>query len=510
MVEALKGDADLVPKNGDGVIMAYELATFLREDVSRRADDARHEQAPCLWSLGKNDSGEFIFLVPGHRLNLPPAPELKEENNPYRGLRLYEESDAGLFFGRDKVVEDLVAVVKKQPLTMVLGASGTGKSSLVHAGLLAYPRKIAAASGAADAEVAGDAVLYGKDAVAEGVFHRLLMRPADAPATPLRELMTRLSKAEAEAQIGSPSESVTDETPAAAAAAFSAWFAADPQRHLLLVIDQFEELVTLCSNAVRSAFLDFLADLLDREPDRLRVVLTLRSDFEPQFADSALQRHLQAGKETSEARFLAPPLQHHEFREIIEKPASERVLFFEPPALVDRLITEVIQMPGALPLLSFALSELYLKYVERQTAAQQRGEIIDRAITAEDYRQLGGVVGALSKRATEEYDACDETHRRTMQRVMLRMVATEGELARRRVPRDELIYPSTEETTRPARWSSAWRRRGWSSAAAPTAAITAMLGASTSSRPTMHSSAPGASSWSGNGKRSLTSLCNAK
>jgi hypothetical protein len=470
---------------------------------------------PCFWSLGKEQSGEFIFRVPGHALNLPRAPELKADDNPYRGLKVYEEQDAGLFFGRDKVVEDLAKAVARQPLTMVLGASGTGKSSLVRAGLLSYPRKIAAANGVPDAEKPSDAVLFGKDASAEGVFHRILMRPADAPAAPLRELMTRLSRAGSPAPGPAPIGSVTDETPDAAAAvsgrissdaeeeashavlsgkdgaagsvvqhilmrpaavlttplrwlikrprkepsgapsesatavaAFSSWFAVDPKRHLLLVIDQFEELITLCHDRERAAFLQFLADLIDRERERLRIVLTLRSDFEPLGRESVLERHLAADRKDGEARFLVPPLQQDELREIIEKPASERVLFFEPPALVDWLINEVIQMPGALPLLSFALSELYLKYVERHQTAQQNGKIINRTITEADYREVGGVVGALGKRANEEYETFDDKHRRTLQKVMLRMVATGGELVRRRVPYSELIYSRKEETQR--------------------------------------------------------------
>ena len=86
----------------------------------------------------------------------------------------------------------------------------------------------------------------------------------------------------------------------------------------------------------------------------------------------------------------------NELREVIEKPAQERVLYFDPPELVDQLINDVVQMPGALPLLSFTLSELYLKYLQR------RGS--DRTMRESDYNQLGGVMGALTNRATEEYE----------------------------------------------------------------------------------------------------------
>ena len=82
-----KGDADLVPKGqGDGVITATELYLYLRQQVEVQAEaQASHEQTPGLWPLNKHRKGEFIFLVPGHPLNLPAARRLTEQNNPYLG-----------------------------------------------------------------------------------------------------------------------------------------------------------------------------------------------------------------------------------------------------------------------------------------------------------------------------------------------------------------------------------------------------------------------------------------
>ena len=123
-----------------------------------------------------------------------------------------------------------------------------------------------------------------------------------------------------------------------------------------------------------------------------------------------------------------------ELREVTEKPAAARVLFFDPPELVDALIDEVIQTPGALPLLSFTLSELYLKYLKRQERAQRDGVTVERSLTAVDYQALGGVIGSLRTRANDIYAGLDATQQATMQRIMLRMVAVDGgELARRRV-----------------------------------------------------------------------------
>jgi hypothetical protein len=142
------------------------------------------------------------------------------------------------------------------------------------------------------------------------------------------------------------------------------------------------------------------------------------------------------------ARVVVPPLTQDELREVIEMPASARVLFFEPHALVDRLINDVVHTPGALPLLSFTLRELYVKYV-------QEGRD-NRSLSLEDYEALGSVGGALRNRATEVYERLpDDAHRAAMRRVMLRMVSIEGgELARRRVPDAELVYGDPAENRR--------------------------------------------------------------
>jgi len=134
-----------------------------------------------------------------------------------------------------------------------------------------------------------------------------------------------------------------------------------------------------------------------------------------------------------------------ELRQAIEGPALKQALYFEPPELVGQLIDEVGQMPGALPLLSFTLSELYIKLYDRWT----KDNATDRALRIKDYEELGGVTGALTRRATQEYEALDEKHRATMRRMMLRMVAIEGGgVARRRVPESELAYSDAEESKR--------------------------------------------------------------
>jgi WD40 repeat protein len=138
-------------------------------------------------------------------------------------------------------------------------------------------------------------------------------------------------------------------------------------------------------------------------------------------------------------------MSREELRQAIEEPAAKRVMYFEPHTLVDCLIDEVAQMPGALPLLSFTLSELYLRYLRSERA----GERNNRAITQEDYKAIGGVMRSLTQRAEQEFNALvqeNPDYASTIRHVMLRMVVIgETSLARRRVHLSELDYPEPKQ-----------------------------------------------------------------
>lgn len=413
LFRALAGEADLIPpaRNnrpaGDGVITATELYLFLRECVEQSVGTVGGRQTPGLWPLPKHDKGEYIVLVPGREPDLPPAPELTDKINPYRGLQSFDEEHSRLFFGRSALIADLHEHVKSFPLSVVLGASGTGKSSVVKAGLLPALR-----SAQGEDWVVLPVIRPGKSPLAE-------LAAVQLPDEPHRN--ERLVDADAFAhRVGN-------------------WAAATPPGRLILVIDQFEELVTLCTDTdERRIFVECLHRAIGAHVDRLRIIVTIRSDFEPQLAGGPLIDYWNA------SRVVIGPLTREEFREVIEGPAAVRTLYFEPAELVDRLVDDVLQTPGALPLLSFTLRELYVMHVKRQAG--------DRSLRLEDYYTLGCVGGALRTRATEEYEQLpDDAHRETMRRVMLRMVSTEGgELARRRVPKTELVYKDPEENRRVA------------------------------------------------------------
>lgn len=401
LFEALAGEGDIIPRGkGDGVITATELFLYVQQRLLSAALEAGRQQTPQLWPLSKHEEGEYIFLAPGADVDLPKAEPLTFDRNPWKGLASYEAADASLFFGRRAAIDALTAEVTAKPFVAVLGASGTGKSSLVRAGVIPTLR--------------------------EDARWRVL-----EPARPATEPFEAIGRAVAPLGVGT--------APATAdgiAATVAAWVAAHPGRTLLLVLDQAEELVTMARAAsAREAVLALLARLLDTHPHACKVVITLRSDFEPQFDRSALAAAWKAG------RFVVPPMSRADLKEVIERPASERVLYFEPPALVDALLDDVVNNPGGLPLLSFALSEMYVRYVTRQSN--------DRALTRDDYDALGGVVGALRSRADAEFGALDPAHQASMQRLMLRMVSGgAGSLVKRRVSDAELEFADAAETAR--------------------------------------------------------------
>lgn len=403
LFEALEGAADIVPRaGGDGLITATELYLYVEDRLQAAMIDAgAARQTPRLWPLSRHEKGEFVFVAPGKALSLPPAPPLTADANPWRGLASYEKGDAGLFFGRDAAVAALQEAIEQKPFVAVLGASGTGKSSLVKAGVV--PRL---------------------ESDSRWVVLPVV-RPGTAPLDALRHAVAALGPGAGAAA-----------TPAAVAAAVAAWCGDHPGQRLLVVVDQSEELVTMARAATaRDTVMTLLAQLIDAHPLQVTVVVTLRTDFEPQFDRTALAALWADG------RFVVPVLSRADLTAIVEQPASARVLYFEPPALIDTLLDDVVNTPGGLPLLSFALSEMFIRYVGRQSS--------DRALTRGDYDAIGGVVGALRARADAEYEALDDAHRASMRALMLRMVSGgAGSLAKRRVSDAELEFADDGERAR--------------------------------------------------------------
>jgi Caspase domain len=368
LYDALSGKGDIVPADGgDGIITATELYLYLREQVElpTLAVNMRLRQTPAIFTMPKHDKGEFIFFAPHHRLNLPPIPK----SNPFKGLQSFNETDKELFYGRDRVIKQLLDRVMGQSLTVVSGASGTGKSSVVKAGLIPQLR--------------------------EKKYTVLpVIRPTQKPLEVLASV----------------------ELP-------------ENKRRTVFVIDQFEELLTQSNDDDRQGFIKVLRGYIT---EGLTVIVTVRSDFEPQFeTDNWADWH--------KGRFIVPPFTVDELREAIVRPTVQEVLQFDKPQLIDQILQEVVQSPGALPLLSFTLSELYEKYV---TSGRN-----DRLLMEDDYKSLGGVIGSLRKKADKIYSELDNLHQNSMRNVMLRLVSLSGgEYAGKRIFKTDLAFTNVAET----------------------------------------------------------------
>ena len=143
--------------------------------------------------------------------------------------------------------------------------------------------------------------------------------------------------------------------------------------------------------------------------------LSGKSRVEPQVSAGDLKADWNAG------RCTVPPFSLEELKEVIVMPTMQEVLIFDPPELVDEIVGDVVQSPGALSLLAYALSELYEAY----RASGRR----DRALRKTDYERLGGVMGALRSKADNLYQTLEPAQQATMRKIMLRMVSVEGDLA---------------------------------------------------------------------------------
>lgn len=344
--------------------------------------------------------GEFVDALLGALGGRPSPSRVVAERvvNPYKGLAAFEEHDAADFHGRDRLVDRIIAALEPGVggrLVAVVGPSGSGKSSLVRAGLL--PRLRAGAIPGSERWFV-TSMVPGTDPFRE--LERALARVATTPTAGLA------------ARMASTSDGIAAVVDAVAG----------DDTGVLLVIDQFEELYThVDSDGRRQDFLDRLYSAVTADAARLRVVLTVRADFwDRPLSHSGLAQVLET------AAVMVTPLAADELEAAITRPAR-RVGADLEPGLVSAVVADVHDRPGALPLLQYALTELF------EHCRGRRLELVS-------YQRLGGVVGSLARRAEELYAGMSDEERAAARRVFSRLVAPgEGDAdARRRVVRSEL------------------------------------------------------------------------
>jgi hypothetical protein len=312
----------------------------------------------------------------------PDRPPPSLESAPYPGLAAFQISDAARFFGREKLLAELLEHVRSHRFVGVFGASGSGKSSLLRAGLAA--------------QASGPVVV---------------MTPG---VSPLEECAVRLGALTGDSAAMLHTEFAAD--PGNLHLRISQALA-DSSEDLLLIVDQFEEIFTLGADS--GPFIEALVHAATTERSRVRVVLGVRADFfghcgsVPALRDALRDRTVLVGAMTPD-----------ELREAVTRPAAEVGLTVET-ALVTRIIADAGKESGALPLVSHALRETW----------QRRQGI---ALTLAAYEAAGGIQHAIARTAEAVFTHLDPAQQAAARQVFLRLVAISDEDTKRRLRRAEL------------------------------------------------------------------------
>jgi len=341
---------------------------------------------------------ELIQSLPGYT---PPDSYFIEDYdprdlpNPFRGLEAFLEVDAAYFFGREDVVKDLLSRLRdpqRPRLLAVVGASGSGKSSLVRAGLIPAMRQ------------------------QFPFWETLTIKPGNHP---LNDLADRLQE-----RLGVEAERTRERLRATQSALddiAAELLAGKPEEaRFVLVIDQFEEIFTLTSDDERKAILDLLVFAIQHEGGRVQVIFTMRADF-----FDRLSAVPELAKLVRENLDIATEMTPEQLRRSIEEPARRVGVMYEE-GLVETILEDVRAQPGSLPLLQYALKALFERKIGRQ-------------MKREAYETLGGVKGALATRAEGIYTALDAAQQEVLRRIFLRLIDVgEETVSRRRVVRNDL------------------------------------------------------------------------
>jgi formylglycine-generating enzyme required for sulfatase activity len=319
-------------------------------------------------------------LTPEARISTLPA------GNPYRGLHAFEAEHSGAYFGRDSEIRTLLERLRTDPFALVTGDSGVGKSSLCRAGVL--PR------------------------VADWLEKRrawssLIVAPG---RNPVRALAAGLAPVLGRDEEALAAEMLDD----ASAVARGLRSALGSGAGLVLFLDQAEELVTVGDPKEAAAAADVLGWLAVPSPG-IRLLASVRGDFLSRLA--TLPR---LGEEIPRALYFLRPLSRERLREAIRGPALAKGVTFESDALVEELVESTARAEGGLPLLQFALAELW-------DAKGEGGSVI----TAAHLRAIGGVGGALTRHADEVLGRMTPAERAAARKVLLRLVTPGGSRAHR-------------------------------------------------------------------------------
>ena len=302
--------------------------------------------------------------------------------NPYQGLAAFEEEDADFFFGQENFINKLVEVTQNQPLVGIIGPSGSGKSSVVFAGLIPKLRQ-------------------------QGNWLIEVFRPGKEPFLALASALVRQLEPEAgETQFLRESVGLASDFQQGRITVqqvISRILERNPGKQLLLVADQLEELYTLCPvKEEQERFANELLAAITQE--NITVVFTLRADF---YGYVLSYRPFRDALQEYTPQLLSS-MKREELQAAIELPAQKLDVQLEEN-LTQRILDDVGEEPGNLPLLEFALTRLWEKQKNRE-------------LTHQAYQEIGGVKKAIANHAEQVYQKLSETEKQQAQRIFVQLV----------------------------------------------------------------------------------------
>lgn len=335
--------------------------------------------------------------------------------SPYKGLKRFNFGDRCYFFGHDPLIKRLLKAINERSFTLVLGASGSGKSSLIRAGVIPEFQQ----------------------SLGHERFYHFVFTPGQDPFVSLYRCLLAEDKDYSfdEEQVsfirqGKPRtlERVLAELK-------------QPDERWMIFIDQFEQLFTTCADDQRRKnFIDNVVSVANRNDGTSRLVLAMRSDFLEQFSF-----YSNLGTIANDNMHLVTEMYPDQLREAIEQPAALHGVVFEP-GLVNQIIKEVEGQSGYLPLLQYTLNLLW-EYECKTIEADGKPSIRDRHLNKSSYRALEGVRGALQKRINDIYIRLDQDGKLASKQIFLKLAnIVETEAGSRAVSRKAYLDEFSEGT----------------------------------------------------------------
>ncbi|MFN9315256.1 MAG: NACHT and WD repeat domain-containing protein [Microcystis sp.] len=302
--------------------------------------------------------------------------------SPYLGLRKFEVDDKDRFFGRDNWIIELTDYLKQKNVLLLLGASGSGKSSLVQAGLIPKLKDNLGANKLVNLTFVPDVNPF------ESFYGCLL-------ANRYKQSQAKLAQSVQEDTLIKVVEGLKNNS--------DLWF---------IFIDQFEELFTRTPKTERDIFIKSLVNLIEKNDSWVKIVMTMRADFLDK-----LSPYPSLGKIHDQYSKMLTDMDESQLRLAIAEPAARNGVIFEK-GLINQIVADFYEQAGSLPLLQYTLDLLW-----------QKNHIQERILNIKIYQEIGGVTGALEKQADKIYSQFNEQQRKAAEEIFLELISLEGEKA---------------------------------------------------------------------------------